>query len=63
MLWCLAVVAGAGVLVCVQLLQPGDGEDGRDGAADGGARLPHQRPADPPGYDTLHATYLATMRL
>lgn len=41
--------AGAGLLLCLQLLQPGDGEDGRDGAADGGLGPAHQCPADPAG--------------
>ena len=44
-----SVSAGAGLLLCLQLLQPGDGEDGRDGAADGGSGPAHQRPADPAG--------------
>uniref|UniRef100_A0A0E9R5Q3 Uncharacterized protein n=2 Tax=Anguilla anguilla TaxID=7936 RepID=A0A0E9R5Q3_ANGAN len=42
---------GAGLLMRVQLLQPGHGEDGRDGAADRGPGSPHQRPPDPPGGD------------
>lgn len=41
--------AGAGLLLRLQLLQPGDGEDGRDGAADGGSGPAHQRSADPAG--------------
>lgn len=39
--------AGAGLLLHLQLLQPRDGEDGSDGAADGGSGSSHQRSADP----------------
>lgn len=41
--------SGAGLLLRLQLLQPGDGEDGCDGAADRGSGPTHQRPADPAG--------------
>lgn len=34
-------LAGAGLLLHLQLLQPRDGEDGGDGAADGGSGSSH----------------------
>lgn len=45
--------AGPGLLLRLQLLQPGDWEDGCDGAADGGSGPAHQRPADPAGSDSV----------
>ena len=40
---------GAGLLVCVQLLQPGHREDGCDGAANGSPGASHQYSTDPAG--------------
>lgn len=42
-----SVPAGVGLLLHLQLLQPRNGEDGGDGAADGGSGPSHQRSADP----------------
>lgn len=54
--------AGTGLLLCLQLLQPGDGEDGRDGAADWSSGPAHQCPADPAWWDP-HSHYKAGLQL